>query len=98
MVLPERYTELLLLSEKMLVLAKNQEWEALGKIEAQRAQMLPGLCCQPANLELAAFEEIADVIRQIQAIDREILDYVTPWREQAATLLSHLKAPPNTST
>lgn len=97
MSLPAGYAELLALSRNMLILAKNQEWEALAEAEAKRAQILPGLPRQSVSLGQAVAREIADTIRQVQAIDQDILDYVMPWREHAAALLSRLDSPQNTS-
>ena len=97
MSLPACYAELLVLTQNMLTLAKNQEWEALAEAETKRAQMLPGLPRQPASLGPIVSREIADTLRQIQAIDQEALDYVMPWREHAAALLSRLESPQNTA-
>src|SRR5574343_1200886 len=93
MSLPAGYAELLALSQNMLALAKKQEWDALAEAETIRAQMLPGLPRQPASLGPIVSREIADILRQIQAIDQEVLDYVMPWREHAAALLSRLESP-----
>ncbi|MDP2881471.1 MAG: flagellar protein FliT [Azonexus sp.] len=77
---------LLELSRQMLELAKQQEWESLAKAQAQRATLIAGM--SPGNpAELAA---MAPTFREIQSIDREILEYVTPWREDVAKLLARL--------
>ena len=94
---PAGYTQLLALSRQMLALAKSQEWEALAQIEAQRAELLASLPRLSAGRGQSVIGEIANTIRQIQEIDREVLDYVMPWREHAAVLLSRLESPPNTS-
>lgn len=84
------YTTLLELSRQMLEQARQQEWESLAATEAQRAALLSKLPARIPALSPADSTAIATAIRQIQACDHEILEYVTPWREQAATLLSRL--------
>lgn len=77
----------------MLTQAQKQEWEALTEAQARRAQLLLSLPGQASDLSPSAGKEIASTIRQIQEIDREILSYVEPWREDAAKLLSRLELP-----
>ncbi|WP_265948201.1 flagellar protein FliT [Dechloromonas sp. A34] len=84
------YTTLLELSQRMLEQARQQEWESLAATEALRASLLAKLPARLPALSPADSTAVATAIRQIQACDREILEYVTPWREQAATLLSRL--------
>lgn len=90
MSLPARYSELLELSRQMLLHAQNQDWELLSQTEAKRSLLLDSTPAQLPALPLQEREAIAKSILQIQAYDREILDYVTPWREQTAKLLSRL--------
>lgn len=90
MSLPASYTKLLDLSRQMLELAQRQEWELLATAEAQRASLLAGIPAPHSGLSAAESAAIAATIRQIQSCDSEILEYVTPWREHAATLLSRL--------
>lgn len=89
--------QLLRLSQQMLELAKSQQWEALTEIQTQRAQILPELSLQINDLVLTEAGDIAKVIRQIQDIDQQILDYVTPCREQTAALLNRLTSSLNRS-
>lgn len=90
MSLQASYTTLLELSQQMLEQARQQEWESLATTEARRTALLAKLPARMPALSPADSAAIATAIRQIQACDREILEYVTPWREQAATLLSRL--------
>jgi hypothetical protein len=83
------YTTLLELSRQMLEVAKRQEWESLAEVEAQRATLLAGISLRP-GLSAAESSAIATAIQQIQTYDREILEYVKPWQEHTATLLSRL--------
>lgn len=89
--MPASYATLLELSRQMLELAKRQEWESLTQAEAQRATLLAGIPAKHSGFAPAEITAIATAIRQIQDCDREVLEYVTPWREHAATLLSHLE-------
>jgi hypothetical protein len=84
------YTTLLELSRQMLEQARQQEWESLAATEARRASLLAKLPARLPALSPTENTAVASAIRQIQDCDREILEYVTPWREQAATLLSRL--------
>lgn len=90
MSLQASYTKLVDLSRQMLELAQRQEWESLATAEAQRASLLAGMPATHSGLLPAESAAIAAAIREIQACDRDILEYVTPWREHAATLLSRL--------
>lgn len=85
-----KYAALLELSQQMQVLARNEDWELLAQVEAQRAAMLASLPVALPTLSSTECLAIADCIRQIQACNNEILEYVTPWREQTAKLLSRL--------
>lgn len=91
MTLPASYASLLELSRKMLVLAKRQEWELLAQMESERTSLLTTIPVKQSPLAPAESAAIAATIRQIQDCDREVLEYVTPWREHAATLLSRLE-------
>lgn len=90
MSLQDSYSTLLELSRQMLEQARQQEWESLAATEARRASLLAKLPARLPALSPTESAAIATAIRQIQDCDREILEYVTPWREQAATLLSRL--------
>lgn len=94
MSLPDTYSTLLKLSQNMLELAQLQDWDALAQTEKQRASIIAALPTIPPTLSVAACNEITSCIKKIQACDQEIDDYVTPWREQVATLLARLNATP----
>jgi hypothetical protein len=91
MTVPPSYATLLELSRQMLELAKRQDWELLTQTEAKRASALAGMPAKQSPLAPTESAAIAATIRQIQDCDREVLEYVTPWREHAATLLSRLE-------
>lgn len=88
------YAALLEISQHMLELAKRQEWEALTQAQEQRATLIAGISAGGTALAPMNIATLAPTIRQIQDIDREILEYVTPWREDAAKLLSNLSPSP----
>lgn len=84
------YSKLLEISLHMVELAKHQEWEALTAAESERNSLLAKVPPKPADMSLSDINAMAKAIREIQDCDRAILDYVTPWREHAETLLSRL--------
>lgn len=91
---PASYTKLLALTKQMLELAKHQEWECLALLEAERASLLAGISTKHEAQASAETDAIANLIREIQDCDKAILDYVVPWQEHAATLLSRLDPTP----
>lgn len=84
------YTALLELSRQMLEQAKSQEWESLPLAQEQRVLLIAGITAKRPALTTSEIAELAPTIRKIQELDREILEYVTPWREDAAKLLARL--------
>lgn len=84
------YQTLLSISQQMLELARQQNWEALAAAESRRSALLATLPQQLPAMPAATGSAITRIIHQIQDCDREILDYVTPWREQTANLLARL--------
>lgn len=89
-----QYESLLDLSRHMAELARQQAWEALAELETRRAALLSQLPPDIATLPVTEQTGIAATIRQIQECDETVLAYVMPWREQAGTLLTHLKPGP----
>lgn len=88
---PASYSKLLTLTKQMLELAKRQEWENLAQLETERTSLLAGISTRYKALAPAETAAIANCIREIQDCDKAILDYVVPWQEHAATLLSRLE-------
>lgn len=84
------YTTLLELSRQMLELAKQQAWESLALAQEQRATLIARLGSANSAMAPAELATVAQTIREIQGLDREVLEYVTPWREDVAKLLSRL--------
>lgn len=90
MSLPASYAKLLELSQQMREFAVGQDWEALTRCEAERAGLIAAMPSRPAVFSASEAKAVANCLRQVQNCDRQILDYVMPWREQVATLLSRL--------
>lgn len=85
------YATLLDLSRQMLELAKQQAWEPLAIAQEQRATLIARLSLANHQAMTPAEQvSVAQTIREIQGLDREVLEYVTPWREDVAKLLSRL--------
>lgn len=89
MPLLETFRNVLALSEEMVKLARDQDWDALTVKERQRAAMLATLpVTLPANTSDSA--ALAELIKQIQACDSEVREYVEPWMEHTQGLLAGL--------
>ncbi|NTV69451.1 MAG: flagellar protein FliT [Azonexaceae bacterium] len=84
------YTTLLELSRQMLEQAKQQAWEPLAMAQEQRATLIARLSLANQAMTPAEQASVAQIIREIQGLDREVMEYVTPWREDVAKLLSRL--------
>lgn len=85
------YEALLRISLKMKACACEQAWDELAQLETQRANLITSLPARPNSIPTVEQQSIANIIRQIQACDQAVLEYVTPWREQAGKLLERLE-------
>ena len=85
------YEALLGISLKMKACACEQAWDELAQLETQRANLIASQPAQPNFVPTVEQQSIAKIIRQIQACDQAVLEYVTPWREQAGKLLERLE-------
>lgn len=84
------YPTLLKLTRQMLELAKQQEWEALAKAQEQRATLIADMSAASPSLTSAQLATIAPTLREIQSLDREIFEHLSPWHEDVAKLLARL--------
>lgn len=93
--LPAGYIRLLELSEQMLMLAKSGQWEALTACEAERARQIAALPAR-AGSQLSPQQAAAlrELLLRVQAVNTEVMEYVTPWREQVARWLPLETSPP----
>lgn len=89
----DSYLKLLELSREMLDLAKQQAWDALLATERRRTVLLVSIPVQLPRQHAPDAAAISGLIQQIQACDREILEYVQPWMADAAKLLARLSKP-----
>lgn len=84
------YQSLLQLSAQMAAMAEHQDWEALGRLQAQRADLISALpACLPA-LSAAEADTLRTIINQIQTYDATVLEYAEPSRAQIGALISRL--------
>ncbi len=70
----DRYAQLSmieLLTEKMLLNARQQQWEVVTKLEAERSELIHAFFASP--FLLAEAEHVARFIRTVLAADREII-------------------------
>ena len=87
------YETLLGLSQEMEALAREQAWDALTQLETQRTALLAALpATSLATLSLSKQRAIAAKIRQIQACDQEVLEYLLPSQAHIGKLLTRLAA------
>jgi len=90
----ETFRNALAISGEMVKLARDQDWDALSAKERQRAAVLAALpTAFPGNTSDSA--ALAELIKQIQACDSEVREFVEPWMAHTKALLARLS--PNTS-
>ena len=87
-----QYLEALELTHQMLAAAVAQDWDALTRLEKQRAIIVGKT--SPGRIALSAKEElrIAQVITEMERESAEIIERVECWQEHAKILL-RLKKP-----
>ncbi len=86
----KHYETLLSLSRRMVALAEAQAWDELAQLETKRARLLLELPIKPPSQPAAQAQKIGAYIKQIQGCDQQVLEHVTPWREQTGALLARL--------
>jgi len=67
----EQLERILSMTRSMLELARAQDWEALSELEPQRRQLIMAFFTEAPSLQEAA--QVASVIEQVLAIDRETM-------------------------
>ncbi|MDR0703329.1 MAG: flagellar protein FliT [Azoarcus sp.] len=90
----EEARALLALYESMIDIARARDWERLAEIERQAA-IIRDTASAPAREPVDAggttqenIKALTELIRRIQALDREIRNYVEPAHEEARQQLS----------
>jgi len=78
--------DILRLSQAMLSAARCENFERLAQLESRRSELLAGV----AELEASPLQ-LAVTLRQIQTLDRAILDILERERETAAEALRKLR-------
>ena len=76
--------KIIFLSEKMLVEARQEDWENVTKIESQRRELITSFFSQPVH---ESNGQLADVIRVILEKDREIIKLGAGRREKLRSAL-----------
>lgn len=80
------------ITKKMLIAAKQQDWDTLAELEASCAKHIAGLKLNENALPLpseARARKLAS-IKSILADDREIRNIVSPWMVRLNSLMSSL--------
>ena len=67
-------------SEAMLVMARENEWERVALLEAERRVMVQG-CFERATREQDA-PEVAAAIREILRLNQEVANLAGTWKDQ----------------
>jgi len=88
MALLDSYQSLLALSERMVMLAHEQDWDQLAALENERAALSATLPDNLAAFPQDAAPAIADTIQRILDCNAVIQEHVAPWMEQVSTLLA----------
>jgi hypothetical protein len=92
MSLPAGYAKLLEVSRQMPPVARAQDWETLSRCESERGQLLATLPTPPVLRSANEAAALRICLQEIQDCDRQVLEYVLPWREQVGQLLNKLMA------
>ena len=88
MALLKSYQSLLSLSERMVVLAQEQDWDNLVALEKERTALSAKLPDSLAALPPNEAPAVANVIRRILECNGIIQEHVAPWMEHVSTLLA----------
>ena len=90
----QTYETLERLSRKMLVAARDAEWNLLVTLEQDSRRLVKALSTDDDGQELDEqhHQRRRQIIRQILADDAEIRDLAAPWMAQAKQFLTSLKA------
>jgi hypothetical protein len=83
--------QLLDLTQAMLTAAKSDDWDEFELQEQQRSAMLEMVFSSQTTIEESDKLHLANVIKEIQLIDKTITDLICQQRDQAAEELRHLK-------
>jgi hypothetical protein len=87
----ERYAEMHVLSQEMLRAAQAQEWERLAEIGLLRDSIVEELRVRDVSRWTGAdAEQKAELIRQIQKIDKEILPLAEAGRDDTRAQLGSI--------
>jgi len=86
------YQALLEHSQRMALLACEQAWDELAKIELERRSLITQLPVSIlSTLPISEQLAIRALIEQIQQCDQTVCDYLLPWRESVGSLLTRLE-------
>lgn len=88
MALLDSYQSLLKLSERMVALAREQDWDQLAALEKERTALSTTLPDSLAALPPDAAPAVADTIQRILDCNTVIQEHVAPWMDQVSTLLA----------
>ncbi|MBS1197799.1 MAG: Flagellar protein FliT [Proteobacteria bacterium] len=88
MALLESYQSLLSLSERMVEMAREQDWDNLVALENERTVLSAKLPPSLATLQPNETPAIADAIKRILECNGVIQEHVEPWMAQVSTLLA----------
>lgn len=84
----ENYQRLLHLSQQMPALARQEQWDALAALQAERTQLFELL---PSSLNMANSTQQALIRRtllEIQACDDQVREYLLPCHELIGKLIA----------
>lgn len=88
----EVYADVVQITNKMLLAARNARWDDLVNLEQHCAQRIHELSYGEAPIQLPADlrNRKVDMLRKILADDREIRNLTEPWIKQVAQVMSSL--------
>lgn len=90
MTIERHYLAALDLTQRMLAAASAQNWEALSRLEVERAELIAAIAPPTAGahaLEPALAHRVAGIIAQIECANGQIIEHAEAWQKDARILL-----------
>ena len=88
-----QYLEALELTHQMLETARNLDWEALTRIEKERAKIVEDAVGSETPMSAAEKNSVAKIITEMEHESTEIMERVQTWQDHARILLRMKEKP-----
>lgn len=84
----ENYQRLLHISQQMPALARQEQWDALAALQAERTQLFELLPSSPNMTNSTQQALIRRTLLEIQACDEQVREYLLPCHELIGKLIA----------